>query len=383
MNIAIVAGEISGDMIGAGLMKTLLRHYPDAIFQGVGGERMLAQGLNSLLPLEKLSVMGLVEVIRHLPELISIQKKLYRHFTTRRPDVFIGIDAPDFNLRLERRLRERGIPTVHYVSPTVWAWRRRRLHQIAHAVDLMLTLFPFEARFYQERHIPVRYVEHPLADEIPLQDQRSHARRILHLESHSGWPLLALLPGSRLIEVKVLTPLFVKTARRLQRKYPSLQVLIPAPTARIQDYLTHTLADLDFSARIIAGQSREVIAAADVVLLASGTATLEALLLGRPMVVAYKVAPVTAWLARKLVQLPHFALPNLLAGKSLIPEFCQEQATVDALEQALLGLLSDMVYRNRLLDEFRIIHQQLRQDASTRAAAAIAELLNNKISSTT
>jgi lipid-A-disaccharide synthase len=204
---------------------------------------------------------------------------------------------------------------------------------------------------------------------------------MLRIDAHSGshWPLLALLPGSRLAEVKALTPLFVRTARRIQRKYPSGQVLIPAPTASIRDYLVHILADLDFSAKIISGHSREVIAAADVVLLASGTAALEALLLGRPMVVAYKVAPVTAWIARRLVKLPYFTLPNLLAGKPLIPEFFQEQATVDILEQSVLDLLNDTDYLNRLQDEFRVIHRQLRRDASAQAAAAIAELLQQRI----
>lgn len=381
MLIAIVAGELSGDILGARLIKALRQHYPDAVFQGIGGEQMQAQGFESLWPLEKLSVMGLVEVVKHLPELLAIQKQLYRHFSRQKPAVFIGIDAPDFNLRLEQRLRQQHIPTVHYVSPTVWAWRRRRVKKIAKAVDLMLTLFPFEAAFYQDHNIPVSYVGHPLADEIPLTDQQSQARQSLSLENTRHRPILALLPGSRFKEVQLLAPLFIDAAQQLKQRFPDLNVLIPAPTARIQNNLTQFLNSTDLSITLIAGQSRNVIGAADIVLMASGTATLEALLLGRPMVVAYRLAPLTAWIAKRLVKAPYFALPNLLAKKALVPEFFQQAATAKALAEALTTLLDDVEQRSGLQQEFQKIHQQLRRNASEQAAGAIIEMLKQKTSS--
>lgn len=379
MNIAIVAGELSGDILGAGLIKALRKHYPEAKFLGVGGEKMLAQGLESLVPLEKLSVMGLVEVIRHLPELIAIKRQLQRRFSQQPPIVFIGIDAPDFNLRLEKHLRQQKIPTVHYVSPSVWAWRSWRVYKIAKSVDLMLTLFPFEEAFYQKHNIPVRFVGHPLADEIPFQDQQIQACQSLSLNPPGTEPLLALLPGSRFTEVRLLVPLFIKTASRLKQNYPQLKILIPAPTESIHKYLTQRLAEADIDAMVIAGRSRSVIAAADIALLASGTATLEALLLKRPMVVAYQLAPVTAWIARRLVKAPYFALPNLLAGQSLVPEFFQEKATETALADALSDLLSNFEHRYQLQNEFHSIHQQLRRNASEQAAAAVADLLHKTL----
>jgi lipid-A-disaccharide synthase len=375
MRIAMLAGELSGDILGAGLLVALREIYPQACFEGIGGERMIAQGLRSLFPLEALSVMGLVEVLGHLPALIRIRWALYQCFKATPPDLFVGIDAPDFNLPLECCLRTLGIPTVHYVSPSVWAWRPGRVRKIARAVDLMLTLFPFEAAFYRNHGVPVCYVGHPLADEIPLVTDRAAARLALGLAPSAT--VLALLPGSRLGEAQRLGALFIDTARWLRRRWPDIVFTVPAATTRIRAVLARLLREraAELSVILVDGRSREVMAAADLVLLASGTATLEALLLKRPMVVAYKVAPLTAWIAARLVTISRFALPNLLAGRDLVPEFIQDAATVENLGPALLNLLNDRAGCVRLEQEFAALHEGLRRDASRQAAAAIAGLL--------
>ncbi len=378
MKIAILAGELSGDILGAGLMATLQDRFPQVQFEGVGGECMIAQGCRSLHPLEKLSVMGLTEVVKHLPELWHIRRALYRYFAADPPAVFIGIDAPDFNLPLERRLRARGIPTVHYVSPQVWAWRQGRVRKIGRSVDLMLTLLPFEEAFYRRHAVPVRYVGHPLADEIPLQTDRLAARKTLGILE--AGPLLALLPGSRMGEVQRLGPLFIETARWLRARYPHLGFIIPAATTGIQRYLTEQLAELgdDLPVTLLEGCSRLVMTAADVILLASGTATLEALLLKRPMVVAYRVAPFTAWIAARLIKISRYSLPNLLAGQDLVSELIQEDATAEKLGGAVLELPDNPAAGARQVAEFCSIHQLLRCGASQQAAAAIAELLTRQ-----
>lgn len=372
MHIVLVAGELSGDLLGADLMAALREGCPQLRFSGIGGPAMQAQGLVSLAPLERLAVMGLVEVLRHLPGLIQLRRQLYQQITAHPPLAFIGIDAPDFNLGLERRLKAAGIPTVHYVSPSVWAWRPWRVKKIARAVDLMLTLFPFEAAFYQNHGVPVRYVGHPLADAIPLEAPDPAAARFA-LKLPDDWmdaPLVALLPGSREGEVTRLGPLFLATAHELYQRRSDLRFLLPAATPRLHERLTqlHTAHAPDVPLILTQGQSQTVMAAADVVLLASGTATLEAMLLKRPMVVAYRVAPVTAWLARRLVKIPHFALPNLLAGRALVPEFIQDAATVENLGTAVLGWLEDRAACTQLAAEFMALHDQLRCDASRRAA---------------
>ena len=379
MKIAMVAGEMSGDILGAGLIAALRKRYPQARFQGIGGERMLAQGFESLFPLENLSVMGLVEVLRHLPTLMRIRLALNRHFNNDPPDVFIGIDSPDFNLPLERYLKHRAIPTVHYVSPTVWAWRRGRVHKIARSVDLMLTLFPFEADFYQDHSVPVHYVGHPLAYDIPLDNDEQAARRAL--DEVSDAPLFALLPGSRLSEVKALGGLFVETALWLSTQRPDSVFLMPVATERIRCHLSALIAERapELRIKLVNGRSREIMAAADVILLASGTATLEALLLKRPMVVAYKMAPLTFFIVSQLVKIPYFSQPNLLAGRELVKEFIQKTATVDNLGPALLNLLDDRDRRKRLTMEFAKIHHWLRRNASDEAAAAIGKLLDKNM----
>ncbi len=378
MRIALVAGELSGDLLGAGLIAALKQRYPHADFVGVGGPAMVNQGLDSWVPLERLAVMGLVEVLRHLPELFRIRRHLRQRLLAEPPAVFIGIDAPDFNLGLERQLRVHGIPTVHYVSPTVWAWRPWRVRKIARAVDLMLTLFPFESTFYQQQGVPVRYVGHSLADEIPLPaGDALAAQQALQVSVPPESRVVALLPGSRMGEVSRLGLLFLETARWLLTQRADLQFLMPAATPTIHNFLTalHSAQAPDVPLTLTQGSSREVMAAADVVLLASGTATLEAMLLKRPMVVAYRVAPLTAWIARRLVTIRHFALPNLLVGRELVPEFFQEAATVENLGAAVLRWLDDGVAVLSLAKQFTDLHAQLRCDASQQAAAAVAELL--------
>lgn len=375
MEIALVAGEPSGDVLGAGLIEVLRMRYPQARFSGVGGERMRSAGLDSRVPLDALSVMGLVEVLHHLPRLIGIRHDLYRHYRQSPPAVFIGIDAPDFNLGLERRLRERGIPTVHYVSPSVWAWRRGRIRGIARSVDLMLTLLPFEARFYEEHGVPVRYVGHPLADTIPLDSDPIVARQALGLDPDA--PYLAFLPGSRRSEIEALGPAFLATVRWLHERRSELRFAVPLATPGVAERFRALLAEQtpELPVTLIDGHAREVMTAADAVLVASGTATLEALLVGRPMVVAYRLAPVTAWLARRLVKAPYFALPNLLAGRELVAEYFQEQVRPDILGPALLDLLDDRERRRELIMAFEAIHRELRRDASATAAAAVSELI--------
>ncbi len=375
MHIALVAGELSGDLLGAGLIKALKVHFPQAHFTGIGGSGMMAQGLRTLVPMERLAVMGLVEVLRHLPELLSIRRQLYQQLIADPPAMLIGIDAPDFNLGLERRLRARGIPTVHYVSPSIWAWRSWRVHKIARSVDLMLTLFPFETRFYQKHGVAARYVGHPLADAIPMVSDSAAARRSLRLAHADQNRMVALLPGSRLGEAGHLAPLFLETAAWLYAQRPDLHFLLSAATDQLHDVLLAQQAQYALPLTLVRGQSREVMAAADVVLLASGTATLEAMLLKRPMVVAYQVAAVTAWIARRLIKVSHFALPNLLAGHELVPEFIQDAATVASLGSAVLYWLEDTAARETLLAYFQRLHDQLRCDASRQAAAAIAEQL--------
>ena len=381
MHIAIVVGELSGDLLGAGLIAALRTRYPHAYFTGIGGPEMRAQGFQSAVPMERLAVMGLVEVLRHLPELLGIRRRLYQHLRADPPAVFIGIDAPDFNLTLERRLRACGIPTVHYVSPSVWAWRPWRVRNIARSVDLMLTLLPFEAAFYQNHGVPVRYVGHPLADAIPLHSDALAARQALGLALATGTRIIALLPGSRMGEVSRLGALFLDTATWLHSQRPDLHFLLPAATPRLYELLAGMRDECapTLPLTLIQGQSRAAMTAADGVLLASGTATLEAMLIKRPMVVAYRVAPVTARIARRLVTISHFALPTLLAGRELVPEFIKEAATVEALGLAVLRWLDDKATCAQLTVEFDALHTLVRRDASTQAADAIVELLDQSL----
>ena len=370
LRIALVAGEASGDILGSTLMQALKVRHPDAEFIGVGGPRMQAEGLNPYFPMERLAVMGLVEVLGRLPELLARRKRLIETLIAARPDVFIGIDAPDFNLGVELKLRRAGIKTVHYVSPSVWAWRQKRVLKIREGCDLMLTLFPFEARFYEEQGVPVRFVGHPLADAIPLEADRTGARAALDLPLDS--PVVALLPGSRGGEVGKLGALFLDAAERLRSVRPGIRFVLPcaSPERRLQ--LEAMLAGRDLPLKLLDGRSHDALAACDAVLIASGTATLEALLYKRPMVVAYKVAPLTYRILKRLVKSPYVSLPNLLAQRLLVPELLQDAATPDALAHAVTPLLDDGEIQTHGFD---VIHRALRQDASGQAADAILQLI--------
>jgi len=374
LRIGIVAGEASGDILGAGLIAALRTRFPDAIFEGIAGPLMQAAGCRSLFPLEKLSVMGLVEVLRHLPELLAIRRDLIGHFRDNPPDVFIGVDAPDFNFGVERALRRADIPTVHYVSPSVWAWRQYRVRKIARSTDLMLTLFPFETEFYARYGVRAEFVGHPLAEMIADEVDPVAARQGLGLPPER--PLVALLPGSRRSEVERLIEPFLGAADWCRQRRPELQFVIPAANPRVRRIIDAKLNLLPagFPLTVIDGRSREAMAAADAVLLASGTATLEALMLKRPMVVAYRLSPVTYWLVRPLLRTPYYSLPNYLAGRAVVPEITQAAVTPENLGAALLEQMGKDKGRE-MQTLFGAIHQQLRCDASVNAAAAVLRLI--------
>ncbi|HZJ93460.1 MAG TPA: lipid-A-disaccharide synthase [Thiopseudomonas sp.] len=371
LKVALVAGEASGDILGAGLMQALRQHCPQVEFIGVGGPLMQAQGLTSYFPMERLAIMGLVEVLGRLPELLSRRKRLIATLKEQQPDVFIGIDAPDFNLTIELKLREAGIKTVHYVSPSVWAWRQKRVFKIRKGCDLMLTLLPFEAQFYQEHQVPVLFVGHPLADSVAMHNDPLQAREQLGLPADAQ--VVALLPGSRGGEVAKLGALFVETARYLLGEKPQLRFIIPAANQARREQLAAILADMpNFPIKILDGQSQAALQACDAVLIASGTATLEAMLFKKPMVVAYKLAPVSHWLLKKMVKSPYISLPNLLANEMLVPEFIQDAATPKALGNALLDQLND---GSQQTQRFAELHASLRCDASERAAQGVLQLV--------
>ncbi|MDP2244621.1 lipid-A-disaccharide synthase [Pseudomonas sp.] len=370
LRVALVAGEASGDILGAGLMQALKTRYPQVEFIGVGGPFMQAEGLNPYFPMDRLAVMGLVEVLGRLPELLARRRRLIKTLIDAKPHVFIGIDAPDFNLGLELKLRRAGIKTVHYVSPSVWAWRQKRVLKIRDACDLMLTLFPFEAQFYDAHQVPVRFVGHPLADAIPPQADRASAREALDLPQ--AGTVVALLPGSRGGEVARLGALFLDTAVRLRTLRPGIRFVMPcaSPERRVQ--LEQMLVGRDLPLTLLDGRSHDALAACDAVLIASGTATLEALLYKRPMVVAYKVAPLTYLILKRLVSSAYISLPNLLAQRLLVPELIQDAATPEALAQALAPLLNDGEVQT---EGFDVIHRALRRDASAQAADAVLTLI--------
>nr|WP_164485974.1 lipid-A-disaccharide synthase [Pseudomonas chlororaphis] len=369
LRIALVAGEASGDILGAGLMRALKAQHPAVEFIGVGGPLMQAEGLVSYFPMERLAVMGLVEVLGRLRELLARRKKLVQTLIAEKPDVFIGIDAPDFNLNIELQLRQAGIKTVHYVSPSVWAWRQKRVLKIREGCDLMLTLFPFEAKFYEEKGVPVRFVGHSLADAIPLKADRAAARAELGLPDG---PLVALMPGSRGGEVGRLGALFLDAAQRLRALRPGVRFVMPCASPERRTQLEELLAGRDLPLTLLNGQSHQALAACDAVLIASGTATLEALLYKRPMVVAYRLAPLTFWILKRMVKSPYISLPNLLAQRLLVPELLQDDATAEALAQTLSPLIEDGQEQTRGFDE---IHRTLRRDASNQAAEAVLNLI--------
>lgn len=371
LKVALVAGEASGDILGSGLMQALREQHPDIEFIGVGGPLMEAAGLQSFFPMERLAVMGLVEVLGRLRELLRRRKELAAWLLEQKPDVFIGIDAPDFNLDLELKLHQQGIKTVHYVSPSVWAWRQKRVLKIREACDLMLCLLPFEARFYEEHQVPVHFVGHPLADSIALENDPLAARQQLGLPADAR--VVALMPGSRGGEVRRLGELFLHSASLLQQRHPELQFVLPAANAARKEQLEQMLAAFPkLPVTLLDGQSQLALQACDAVLIASGTATLEAMLFKRPMVVAYRLAGLTYRILKLMVKSRHFALPNLLAGETLVPEFIQHAATAENLAAAIEQQLAD---GSRQTARFLELHQLMRRDASRQAAGAVLQLV--------
>lgn len=377
LRFGIVAGESSGDRLGAGLIRALRQHSPDAEFVGIAGPEMLKLGCRTLAPMDRLSVMGFVEPLARLPELFKIKRQLHAEFVANPPAAFIGIDAPAFNLRLEEPLRQHAIKTVQYVSPSVWAHGKNRIHRIKRAVDLMLTLFPFETAIYDEYEIAVECVGHPLADSIGFEDQKAQSRAQLNLAPDAE--VVTLMPGSRGGEIKRLGPVFFAAAVESLQHCPQLKFLIPCVSAAARSQISELLR----AASIFPGDqftlvddSHQAISAADFVVLASGTATLETMLLRRPMVVCYKVGALTWAIAQRIVKIPNVALPNLLAGKRLVPEFIQNEATIGRVRDEIVSFMAGQTNHEVLLDEFDRIHRCIRLDASSRAAEAILALLD-------
>jgi len=377
LRIGIVAAEPSGDLLGAGLMQAIRTRRPDVCFEGIGGEGMTDAGLDSWVAMEKLSVMGLVEVLKHLPELMGIRRDLIRRWRESPPDLFIGVDAPDFNLHLETRLRESGIPTVHYVCPTVWAWRPKRVLGVRRAVDLLLSIFPFEEAFLREHDVPVRYVGHPLAHALPLDPDRATARQELGLAEDR--PVLAILPGSRGSEIGTLAEPFLKTAACCAAELPGLQLVVPLvndKTRQAFDEIHRKVApELDIT--VVQGKARTAMAAADVVLTASGTATFECLLSKRPMVVGYKVHWLTYVIAClfKLIKVDHIAMANIIAGERLAPEFVQKACEPEQLTPAVLDFFRRPDKVAAVQARYREIHQSMDHDTNGEAAEAVLALL--------
>ncbi|WP_438951957.1 lipid-A-disaccharide synthase, partial [Porticoccus sp.] len=363
---------------GAGLIKSLKLHYPDAQFEGIGGDKMLSEGFRSLFPMDRLSVMGFIEPLKRLPELLGIRRELYRHFIKNRFDLVVGIDSPDFNLGLEKKLRQRGLLTAHYVSPSVWAWRQGRVKKIASAVDLMLTLLPFEADFYRQHKVPVVFVGHPLAEEIPLSTDNVQARKTLNLPVDGR--ILTLMPGSRASEVDSLGRLFLETAQRCRYQLSGLHLIIPAANDNRHEQLHSLLHDYPgLSVTLLKGQSHLAMAAADVVLLSSGTSALEAMLLNKPMVVSYRLGKWTYALVSRMLKVPWVSLPNLLASETLVPELLQENATVEKLSDAVLSYFLDATKVQVLQQRFAELHLTLRHGGSDTAARALVSLLESRL----
>ena len=375
IRIAIVVGEMSGDLLGSGLMQSLKKLHSNIEFIGIGGPKMIDEGCRSLFPMERLAVMGIVEVLGRLRELLSIRKSLAQEFTQNPPDLFVGIDAPDFTIPLELMLREKGIKTAHYVSPSIWAWRQKRVFKIKKAVDLMLTLLPFEAAFYKKHDVPVKFVGHPLANIIDVDLNTDLAKQ------HWGYSLsdkvIAVLPGSRGGELKHIAPLFIDVMRQCYQMDPRIKFVVPLANAarKAQFERQLLLSETDFPVQLVEGHAREVMAGSDAVLVASGTATLEAMLLKRPMVVAYKWGAITHAIISPLVKSPYVSLPNLLADEELVPEFVQDKATPENIVPAILEQLNDHENRKNLTRRFNDIHGQLRQNASDEAALALMKLI--------
>lgn len=374
--IGIVAGEASGDLLGSHLIRALKKRRPDLEFIGIAGPKMMAEGAKTLFPMERLSVRGFVEVIRHLPGLLKLRRQLARHFLQNPPDLFIGIDAPDFNFALERKLKQHGIRTIHYVSPSIWAWRKGRIKKIKAAVSHMLALFPFEPAIYQAADIPVSYVGHPLADILPLESSMQEAREGLKLQN--AHQVIAMLPGSRQSEVRQLAKLYVRTARLMLNKQPSLKFLIPLVTKETREIFQQAIYDdnaQDLPLQILFGHAHLAMQAADAIIVASGTATLEAALIKRPMVITYRMPRLSWMLLKRMNYLPYVGLPNILANRFVVPELLQHDANPEKLAETTLRLIEDKSLAAEIREEFTRMHETLRQNTEEKAADAILAYL--------
>ena len=377
LSIFMLAGEASGDLLGAQIIKALKKQVPNIHIEGVAGPEMVQAGCSKLFPMDPLSVMGFIEPLKSLPQLLKLRKKILNHILTTKPDVFVGIDAPDFNLGLEVLLKKKGIPVVHCVSPSVWAWRRWRIKKIKRAVDIMLTLLPFEEDFYKEYNVPAKFIGHPLADEIPMQCDKNAARKALGLPLNKK--ILAIMPGSRSMELRNMTSVFIRAAQMCYSCDGAIEVITAMHDKKREKQFKKILQKIgiEFRIKIFTKNSQQVMQAADVLLLTSGTVTLEAMLLKKPMVVAYKMATINLLLAKLLVKVKFFSLPNLIAQKKLVPEFLQSDATPKNLSKAVLEYFNDHKKAENIQEEFTKLHQQLKCDASRQAADAI--LSNPKI----
>ena len=376
LRIGLIAGETSGDILGEGLIKALKKTYPDAIFEGIAGPRMIAQGCTALHPLEALSVMGFSEVLGKLRSILRIRKSIIQHFIDNPPDIFIGIDAPDFNLTVELKLKQQGIKTIHYVSPSVWAWKQWRIHKIAKATDLVLAFLPFEKAFYDKFDVPCQFVGHTLADQLPLIRDKSNARKQLNIMPNEK--IMAILPGSRKAEVELLGPIFLQAAQVIHQKYPDYRFIVPMVNDRRKTQFQSQIEQLKSAIPItlIDGQSSAVLQSADNVLLASGTAALEAMLAKAPMVVAYKVKPITYLIAKSLSNVKYTSLPNLIADKEVVKELSQHDCTVENIVAELERLIEHD--GEQMVETFTELHKLIKCDADTQAAEAVIKLLNRE-----
>lgn len=377
--IAIVAGESSGDALGASLVDAIRQRLPDAQFAGIGGPKMQSAGVETLYPMEKLAVRGYVEVLKHLRELLAMRRSLRRKIIAERPDLFIGIDAPDFNLGLERKLKKAGIPTVHYVSPSIWAWRGKRVHKIKAATNEVMCLFPFEAPLYAAIDAKASYVGHPLADEMPVEVDQVQVREQIGVPLQAR--VFAFLPGSRISEIELHAELFIETARLLCERYADALILVPLVTRETRNLFEREVykrGAQELPIRLMFGHAQEAMQAADASLVASGTATLEAMLAKRPMVITYKLTPATYKLVKRKMRLPWVGLPNVLAGKFVVPELLQDDATPENLAQVLGNLMDDKRLSKVLADEFTRMHLALKRGAAERAAEVVLGTLRGR-----
>ena len=379
LKVGIVAGEASGDILGAGLIKQLRKHFPNAIFEGIAGPKMQAQGCQSLFDMEELSVMGLVEVLSRIRRLLFVRKSMLNHFLANPPDVFIGVDAPDFNLGLELKLKKQGIKTVQYVSPTVWAWREKRIFKIAKATHLVLSIFPFEKQVYDKHQIPCEFVGHTMADDIAIKPDKQKARHSLQLQENTT--VLALLPGSRKREVATLLDVFIQSCLLVKSDIAELKVLIPVINRQRKDQVDEYIQTHkpDLCIQVVIGHAREAMIASDAVLLASGTATLEAMLCKKNMVTAYKLNGLTYQMMKRLYKAKYFALPNVLADEKLIPELLQDNVTPENISKLLLPMLTTQnTEQIALVAKFETLHESLKKDADVQAALAVINLIEQQ-----